>query len=595
MMRSVTFAMLSCGSRFPAHLFLFVLLVADDFKQRATSGVFAHCPRRCRCNRSTTNIRCDNLNLTSLPRHLPASVRTLVFSANRIEILNNGSFSRLTEMMSLTLSANRIKRIERRSFFYLVNMRVLRLEHNQIRNLQSDTFATNILLMELNLNDNELISVDAHLFRQITHMRTLKLARNHITSFAADAFAGLNMLRSLDVAGNFVSSLETGVFVPLLSLTFLNISKMALQSLDVSAFAHPSTLQSVDASGNAITTMGTRHLDRFQCLRHLNLSSNPIVCDTGAIALRMWLENTHFGVVPTAERKSTVCAKPQEHAGMLLCQLPVAELALTPRNDSAATVILTKVTQLNRYANGYTLSEYDPKIGWYTAATLLAMLLAFLLFVALDKLKRMFLQRFRRMRNVSRYASVDTRGAAAPFSQEIGSRLTVDRKTDLLNKHVPLAYEKCLDHRENYRHLVGECAVLQQYGTPLGVAHKAGSAGRVPRRTRSQEESSRPRAIPSTQAASIVGTDNTELCLQTISRCRNDDLTYGLSTLTRVPIYSSESKLPPTTTISSNAQAMACDVTKVLLSTPSFKVDMADLPTSTAHAKRPALAINVSM
>ena len=622
MTRSLTFAMLPCGSRFPARLFLFVLLVANELKQRATSGVFAHCPRRCRCNRSTTNIRCVNLNLTSVPRHLPAAVTTLVFSANRIHILNNGSLSRLTAMMSLTLSANRIKRIERGSFFYLVNIRVLRLDHNQIRNIHSDTFATNILLTELNLSDNELTSVDAHIFRHLTRMRTLKLARNRITSFADDTFAGLNLLRSLDVAGNGVSSLEAGVFVPLLSLTFLNVSQMALQSLDVSAFASPSTLQSMDASGNAITTIGARHFDRFQSLRHLNLSSNPIMCDTGAIALRLWLEDTHFGVVASGARNSTVCAMPEVRVGFLLFQLSVAELALTPRNDSAATVILTKVIQLNRYANGYTLSEYDPKTGWYTAATLLAMLLAFLLFVALDKLKRTFWQRFKRMINVSRHASADrkgsergassyfqrydTRGATVQFIRERGSRLMVDRKTDVLNKHVPLAYEKCLDHRENYRQLVGERAVLRECGTPLGVANRAGSAGRVARRTRSQEESSRVSMIPSTKAVLGVGTDNTELCLQTITRCRNENLTYRSSTPpSRTPTCHSETKLPPApaAAITSNAQARLCVVSndaprwrnQVSLPTPSFKFDLADTPVSTDHAKRPTLAIQLSM
>ena len=498
-MPSAQFASLPRGRLFPAQCLLFVL-VTVDLNQR--TAAFANCPSGCRCDRNTTYIRCVNLNLTSVSRDLPTTIQILVFSANMIIALRNSTFSGLHELTLLSLNANRIQRIDGGSFFPLINIRVLHLDANRIRTIHPDMFVTNTLLTEVDLSDNELTSVDARTFNYLTRLRTLKLARNRLTSLAGDTFAGLGLLRTLDISGNRITAFEPCIFSSLLSLTYLNISKMALQSLPISAFANLSALQTLDVSGNRLTTIDARHFEHFHSLRYLNLFDNPLTCDCRAVALRRWLEDTHFGVAPSMARRSAVCVLPLSRDGFELIRLPVEELACL-RNNSTAVVLLrnAKVMEPSRYANGYTLSEYDPKIGWYTAATLSAMLIGFLLCIVLDKLKRVFVKRRKRY-NESIHGSIvrKTSDRGAPSSgdkyyargttreRESNSHLRVD-KTEQLKMHAPPGYATIHGHQEQNRKLEGECDVLLPSARSSCKVQRARGVG--PRRARSQDDSCR--------------------------------------------------------------------------------------------------------
>ena len=573
-MASASLASLPHGRFVPAQCMLFALLVAVDFNQQATPAAIAKCPARCRCDRNATHIRCVSLNLTSVLSDLPTSSHILLLSGNRIEALHNSTFYRLTEMTSLTLTANRINQIESGSFAPLTNIRVLLLNINRIRNIHTDSFARNTLLTEVDLSDNELTSVDAHLLNRLTRLRTLNLANNRLTSFASGTFTGLGLLRTLDISGNSISALETGIFASQLSLTFLNVSKMALQSLNVSAFPFPSAVQTLDTSCNLLQIFDASHFDRFHNLRHLNLSANPLACDCRAVALRRWLADAHFGVAPSTARASTTCARPQSRAGSVLFQLPVTDLTCT-RNESASTepehVVLRhyNVMEPSKYANGYTLSEYDPKIGWYTAATLSAMLIGFLLCIALDKLKRMVAKRRKRLAGDSRNQSVvgkhtapsgggDNCSNATPAKGNDSRSLLRVERIDSRGKHRQPGNNRGSGHGEQNRMLDGGYHVL--HPSRCGVD----KTGRGPSRACSHDDSGHvtPRPRLSRQAASVKPQDFSR---QTCAHVRADNAVERPAAQTlsiRIAIEEPEGgkiAAPPAGT-ASNAQPMLCVV-----------------------------------
>ena len=571
-MASASLASLPHGRFLPAQCVLFALLVAVDFNQQATPAAIAKCPARCRCDRNTTHIRCIGLNLTSVLNDLPTSSHILVLSDNRIAALHNSTFYGLTEMTSLTLTGNRINRIESGSFAPLTNIRVLLLNVNRIRNIQTDSFATNTLLTEVDLSDNELTSVEAHLLNRLTRLRTLNLANNRLTSFASGTFTGLGLLRTLDISGNSISALETGIFASLLSLTFLNVSKMALQSLNVSAFPFPSAVQTLDTSCNLLSIFDASHFDRFHNLRHLNLSANPLACDCRAVALRRWLAVTHFGVAPSTARASTTCAQPQTRAGSVLFQFPVTDLTCARNKSAPAELVVLRhynVMEPSKYANGYTLSEYDPKIGWYTAGTLSAMLIGFLLCIALDKLKRIVAKRRKRHAGDSRNQSVvrkhtapsggDNCSTATPASGNDSRSLLRVERIGGRGKHRQPGQTRGSGSCEQNRMLDGGYHVL--HPSRCGVD----KTGREPNRARSHDDSGHvtPRPRLARQAASVLPQDFPR---QTCARVRADgDAVERVSAQTlsiRIATEEPEGKkiaAPPAGT-ASNVQPMLCVV-----------------------------------
>lgn len=205
-------------------------------------------PRDLQAKNLTLKLTVNYHSLAQLPAHLyPGSkFNSLNFEQNRIEIIANNSFDRITFLYELTLNKNLIKNID---FAFrntsqncadgFKSMHHLRLYENQIMWLKNNTFDCLISLTIITLYDNLLSFIEV------------------------DAFKGLNTLREVYLYNNKLVTLEPLIFQPVMSLIKLTASSNQITSLDSQLFQSGRKIQSLYLTVNKIS-----HIDR-DCFCHL--------------------------------------------------------------------------------------------------------------------------------------------------------------------------------------------------------------------------------------------------------------------------------------------------------------------------------------
>ena len=104
-----------------------------EYYARYTQEIFS-CPKSCSCQENVYHVNCIQVNLEEPPLDIPTSANLLDLRLNKIEILNDLSFSGLSQLASLHLDLNQIMTIRQGAFRGLKNLIYLYLSFNQIRN-----------------------------------------------------------------------------------------------------------------------------------------------------------------------------------------------------------------------------------------------------------------------------------------------------------------------------------------------------------------------------------------------------------------------------------------------------------------------------
>ncbi|XP_037267542.1 LOW QUALITY PROTEIN: toll-like receptor 2 [Falco rusticolus] len=216
--------------RMPAAVWCWALLVL--------AGVAA--PPPCRIDAANRTGLCRGQDLALVPPGLPAALRHLDLSYNRLREVAAGAFAGLTQLRHLDLAYNSISRIA------------------------PDAFLSNLLLEHLRLFNNSLGSIPAPALRPLANLRWLDMSNNPYRSAALDgAFRGLRALRELSLGGPLLQDISRGDFAVLKDTAlrkFAIKSASGLRRYEAGAFSWLNTTElwcdvALDGSAAALPVM----------------------------------------------------------------------------------------------------------------------------------------------------------------------------------------------------------------------------------------------------------------------------------------------------------------------------------------------------
>ncbi|XP_054154675.1 protein slit-like [Oppia nitens] len=178
-------------------------LLDESVNELATDTDHHHltlCPDVCHCHGFTVD--CSQRSLTSLPKHIPLTVRELRLEQNMIRELPAKAFSPFKQLVSLDLSKNNITTLSSDTFSGLKVLQTLFLFGNQISELPDGVFNGLSSLSILLLNANRLSCIKNDSFTDLSNLNLLSLYDNNIEYLPDGIFDSLNNIKTLHLGRN---------------------------------------------------------------------------------------------------------------------------------------------------------------------------------------------------------------------------------------------------------------------------------------------------------------------------------------------------------------------------------------------------------
>lgn len=269
---------------------------------------------------------------------LETSIRQIVLSHNKIELISGEIFGDATNLEILDLHKNHISSVKRKTFtelislqildlscnlisqlsveqFYNLNkLRYLKLDHNNIRLLPRDVFMNTIIehldlsyneislfpvtamsqigftLRYLDLSHNRIEYLDSNIFRNTQFLQSLYIGHNLLTVLSDNTFSSLGGLRQLDLSFNSIKANYKELFHNLPNLRHLNLANISLKSVP---YLPLSNLTSLNLTSNYISTFKETDIKRLASLRHLDISHNRLT----SLVPKMWYHLNNLNVL----------------------------------------------------------------------------------------------------------------------------------------------------------------------------------------------------------------------------------------------------------------------------------------------------------
>jgi Leucine-rich repeat (LRR) protein len=194
---------------------------------------------------------------------------------NKIEVIEDDSFSRLSSLETINISNNLIRKINKRTFQGLLNVKNIYLDNNKIDSISDDSFHGLSKLTWLRLNKNELKTISSLLFKGLKSLQSLNLQSASIKKIEDEAFADLHNLKVLIITNNELKNVTYKMLKGLTNLTELFIDSNEIESIDTDAFRDLIKLTNLYMYKNNITDVANIFQD-LKKLEVLNCSSNKL-------------------------------------------------------------------------------------------------------------------------------------------------------------------------------------------------------------------------------------------------------------------------------------------------------------------------------
>ncbi|XP_071142427.1 SCO-spondin-like isoform X3 [Mytilus edulis] len=173
------------------------------------------------CDCSGTVVNCANKNLAQIPRNIPTDTTRLALNQNKIQSIDATSLSGLTSLEMLFLEYNEISSIEDGAFSTLRSLVTLSIYDNKLTTIKTDTFKSLGSLRELLLESNEISSIEDGAFSTLSSLSLLNINDNKLTSIKPDTFKSLGSLRELNLKDNDLTTVSASVFADLTDIVYL--------------------------------------------------------------------------------------------------------------------------------------------------------------------------------------------------------------------------------------------------------------------------------------------------------------------------------------------------------------------------------------
>lgn len=194
------------------------------------------------------------------------SLAILSLDYNQIAEIHDEALANLnSSLQDLHLNGNKLLRVPI-ALSSVPHLKTLDLGENHISVIENTSFTTMSELYGLRLIENNIEHITRDTFRKLSSLQILNLSRNKIRSVEADAFENNQNLRAIRLDGNYLREI-TGLFSKLQNLVWLNISDNQLEVFDY-AFI-PTSLHWLDIHANQIAELG----NYFEIESQLSLST----------------------------------------------------------------------------------------------------------------------------------------------------------------------------------------------------------------------------------------------------------------------------------------------------------------------------------
>ena len=303
-----------CSTLLPLQLVLLAVVSGCTAEQEK---IRVKCPGKCTCTEG--DVYCVMMDMTRLPRHLPAntsivqmqdnhlrrlrynhmrqwiSVRHLRVQQNRIYNIEPGAFRDMPNLKSLNMGENNLRTLHPKTFrglnevsmmsmrenrlryldkifSYTPSLQVLNLGDNQVRKITHETFAYNWQLQVLDLHDNHLYHIHRHAFRAMPFLKYLVLRDNPLKKLSLDFQANLH-LELLDLTGCQLCCVPSGLPH---SVNDLRLSENQIRSIEKRDFRSTRKIRLLVLNHNLIENIHDEALTRLHNLYDLYVGKNKL-------------------------------------------------------------------------------------------------------------------------------------------------------------------------------------------------------------------------------------------------------------------------------------------------------------------------------
>jgi Leucine-rich repeat (LRR) protein len=201
------------------------------------------------------------------------NIRELYLTGNKLNRIKCGVFKSLFKLEILFIDANQIEDIELNSFEHLNELKQINLKQNRIKLFDSNIFSVLNKLEVIDLDKNEIEQFDS---KTLSKLRQLHLHSNKIGKIPNKLFAEMISLEVLYLYQNNIDTIETIPFNTLYSLRKLHISSNKITSIKFGNFIHLVKLEELKLDKNEITSLGANTFIGLESLLLLDLSCNKI-------------------------------------------------------------------------------------------------------------------------------------------------------------------------------------------------------------------------------------------------------------------------------------------------------------------------------
>ena len=216
----------------------------------------------------------ENTIRSSMPSSINQDINTtLIMSFQDMEKINNTIFSRFerSKMNILNLTANRISMIENGSFQGFTSLRVLLVENNSLWKINQTTFGEMGMLEEINLSHNMISLIERGAFDAMPNLKTFDLSMNCMFVMPAFIFFRNLKLKNIYLNQNYLTAMSE-IFPNMQYVENFNMSGNYFTNL--TTIVNYYRVESLDMSNNPMSMMELSKMNGISNNIATNVDSN---------------------------------------------------------------------------------------------------------------------------------------------------------------------------------------------------------------------------------------------------------------------------------------------------------------------------------
>lgn len=247
---------------------------------------------------------------------------------NSLQNVPKASLSGLAYLEMLELSENHITTIEPGDFNGMDNLDHLVLNHNQITHLGESFFTGLPKLTTLYIDHNGIRTIHKNTFKGLEErLESLTLTSNQIEEFPSLALRPIHKLTTLHIDDNKISRIDEDAFQGFGEhIKFLWLQNNMIKEIPPPAFQDLHSLEWIKLYNNVLTTLHYELMEPvLDTLVHIDIHSNPLVCDCELRWYRQWIEE-EWNAVEEEWLKATFCEDPADNMRHNIAEVPLKDM-----------------------------------------------------------------------------------------------------------------------------------------------------------------------------------------------------------------------------------------------------------------------------